>query len=189
MICQKKNNEEDVLEYLSDELLQESQKDFTKHKNIKEREINLTTGPLSFHWKRRIEISKKIAKNFGINYEFPLANRELMEFFHSLPSHYKYRNGKNRLLMRTFLENNLCKKIAWRRDKAGSTSPAGRYYLIRNLPKTFLERVPNNYQGVLDRYLNISKIRSRLEKGPCSSSTILRTLIAALMIHHLEKKS
>ena len=184
-----KNLEENHLTYLSDNLLQETQIKLLKHENINSREKNLTQGELSLHWKRRIEVSQTLASHYGISYEFPLVDRELMQFFHQLPSSYKYSHGQSRRMMRYFLKRNFLRSIGNRYDKAGCTTPAGRFFLIKNLPKVFLERIPENYRGVLSDYLNLKKVRKRLEEGPCSSSGILRILVAALMIYHLEKNS
>lgn len=181
--------EEDMTPYLTDEVLKTKKNIYHRPTTIKEREQRLLQGDLSFHWKRRQEISKILANHFDINYEFPLADKELIIFFHNMPSKYKFQHGKNRYLMRKLLERRLPKSIAWRKDKAGCTIPSGRFFLIHNLPKVFLERINDSYQGQLLEFLKIKKIRSRLEQGPVFDSKFLRILVAALMIAHLEKKN
>jgi asparagine synthase (glutamine-hydrolysing) len=154
--------------------------------SIKDKEYALIEGALSTHWQRRIETSKIIAEHYNINYAFPLADPKLMQFFHQLPSHFKFRHGKGRYLMRRSLEGMLPKSIIWRYSKYGATAPAAWLNLVDSLPELFLSRIKANHQGLMANYVNIPKIIAHLEKKPILNSNLLRVCIAVLMFSHFE---
>ncbi|MDC0584470.1 asparagine synthase-related protein [Bacteroidales bacterium] len=71
----------------------------------------------------RVNATKKMARQHGIQYRFPLLDKKLMDFYISLPDEYKYQNNIGRYLYRVTIEKYLPKEIAWRNDKAGATVP------------------------------------------------------------------
>ena len=92
--------------------------------------------------------------------------------------------------MRKFLEKKkYLNRLLGEKINLAAQHLAEDFFLIHNLPKVFLERIENSYQGQLLEFLKIKKIRARLEKGPVFDSKFIRILVASLMIAHLEKKS
>ena len=157
-------------------------------KTIKEAESFFIEGPLSIHWQRRIETSTIIAKHYDIDMQFPLANPELMGFFHQLPSSYKFHNGKGRYLFRKSLEGLLPKSVIWRSDsKKGATAPAALVDLVVALPELFLSRITKDHSGTIANYVNIPKLVKRVESAPIFESNLLRLCVIVLMFAHLEK--
>jgi asparagine synthase (glutamine-hydrolysing) len=71
----------------------------------------------------RIEETSLLAQQHGIEYRYPFLDVKLLEFFYSLPSEYKYRNGMGRYLFRKAMEDILPEKIRMRTSKGGNTIP------------------------------------------------------------------
>lgn len=71
----------------------------------------------------RIEETSLLAQQHGIEYRYPFLDVKLLEFFYSLPSEYKYKDGMGRYLFRMALEEILPEKIRMRFDKGGNTIP------------------------------------------------------------------
>lgn len=147
----------------------------------------LVEGHLSIHWQRRIETSCIIARYYGIDQQFPLANFELMRFFHQLPSKYKFHNGYGRYLFRQNLRGILPQNIIWRNCKKGATAPAAWSNLIENLPEIFLSRISPQHSGIIADYVDIPKLTLRLESGPILDPATLRLVVQVIMLAHLEK--
>jgi len=71
----------------------------------------------------RIEETALLAQQHGIEYRYPFLDVKLLEFFYSLPSEYKYKDGMGRYLFRKAMEEILPKKIRLRTSKGGNTIP------------------------------------------------------------------
>lgn len=71
----------------------------------------------------RIEETALLAQQYGLEYRYPFLDVKLLEFFFSLPSEYKFRDGLGRYLFRMATEEILPDKIRKRADKGGNTIP------------------------------------------------------------------
>jgi len=71
----------------------------------------------------RIEATYLLAQEYGIEYRYPFLDVKLLEYFYSLPSDYKFRDGMGRYLYRKALKENLPEKIRMRTHKGGNTIP------------------------------------------------------------------
>lgn len=71
----------------------------------------------------RIEETALLARQHGIEYRYPFLDVKLLEFFYSLPSEYKYKDGMGRYIFRKAMEGILPDKIRMRTDKGGNTIP------------------------------------------------------------------
>jgi asparagine synthase (glutamine-hydrolysing) len=71
----------------------------------------------------RIEETALLAKKYGIEYRYPFLDVKLLEFFFSLPSEYKFKDGWGRYLFRMVMEGVLPNIIRMRADKGGNTIP------------------------------------------------------------------
>ncbi len=71
----------------------------------------------------RIEETYLLAQAHGIEYSYPFLDVKLVEFFYSLPSEYKYRDGTGRYLFRLAMKDILPEKIRMRNDKGENTIP------------------------------------------------------------------
>ncbi|MCP4310026.1 MAG: hypothetical protein GY790_02065 [Bacteroidetes bacterium] len=71
----------------------------------------------------RIEETLLLAQQHGIEYRYPFLDVKLLEFFYSLPSEYKYKDGMGRYLFRKAMEDILPEKIRMRTHKGGNTIP------------------------------------------------------------------
>ncbi|MBN2682808.1 MAG: hypothetical protein JXR58_09895 [Bacteroidales bacterium] len=73
------------------------------------------------HVSLRHETCYIAARNYKLEYTYPLWDRRLMEFFFSIPSEIKFGNGKGRYIYRKALEGYVPKKVQYRADKTGTT--------------------------------------------------------------------
>ncbi len=71
----------------------------------------------------RIEETFLLARQHGIEYRYPFLDVKLIEFFFSLPSKYKHKNGYGRYLYRSALKGVIPEQIRLRMDKVGTTIP------------------------------------------------------------------
>lgn len=157
-------------------------------RTIQAKEAAYVQGELSIHWQRRIETTKVIAKHYGIDCAFPLADPQLMQFFHQLPARFKRRHGYGRYLLRSSIRDYLPASVVWRCDKAGATAPAANANLIAQLPECFLNRVDSNYDGILKPYVNLPKLCQLFESGPTLDNGIVRLAVTVLMVLHYESR-
>ncbi|OGT30901.1 MAG: hypothetical protein A3E87_07935 [Gammaproteobacteria bacterium RIFCSPHIGHO2_12_FULL_35_23] len=153
---------------------------------VQEYEFALIQGALSTHLDRRVSTLKSLSAHYGITYQFPLLDPELLQFFHRLPSSFKRKHGKGRYALRQVMQHLLPKNIVWRSDKEGGTVPAAQDAFVRALPKLFLERVSPGYQGVLKDYIEIPKLIKRIEKEIIHDAGLLRLSLMVMMFVHLE---
>jgi len=122
----------------------------------------------------RIEETALLAKQHGIEYRYPFLDVKLVEYFYSLPSDYKFKDGMGRYLFRIAMEGILPDNIRMRTDKGGNTIP---YVFARVIQdgKIFREiieeaRLKNNYHYVdynkleemLDSYLKIRELKHQI---------------------------
>ncbi|MEA3477955.1 MAG: asparagine synthase-related protein, partial [Bacteroidota bacterium] len=121
----------------------------------------------------RIEETSLLAQQHGIEYRYPFLDVKLLEFFYSLPSVYKYKDGTGRFLFRKAMEDILPEKIRTRTDKGGNTIPNVFARVLKD-EKIFREiieegRVKNQYHYVdydklnemLDTFKNMEKLKRR----------------------------
>lgn len=144
-------------------------------------------GALSIHWQRRIETSQIIARSYGIDCQFPLADPDLMQFFHQLPADYKFGQGYSRYLLRRSMEGMLPSKVVWRNCKEGATAPAASVYLRKNLPELFCSRITADHQGLMADYVNIPKLIQHIQSAKPLSQELLRLSMMVLMFAYLER--
>jgi asparagine synthase (glutamine-hydrolysing) len=125
----------------------------------------------------RIEETSLLAQKYGVEYRYPFLDVKLLEFFYSLPSEYKYRDGQGRYLFRKAMEGILPDKVRLRGDKDGMTVPnvAVRVQQDVQIFREIIEdgRQKNKFHYVdyqkldkmLDTFQNTDKIR-RLKVSP-----------------------
>lgn len=75
------------------------------------------------HVSQRLEYCSLAARKYGIEYRYPLLDKRLVEYYLSIPSRLKARNGIKRYAIRKAMEGMLPKEILWRNDKSGATIP------------------------------------------------------------------
>jgi len=73
---------------------------------------------------QRLEYCAIKAQTRKIEYRYPLLDKRLVEFYLSLPSHMKAKNGYGRYIIRKALEGMLPPEIQWRTDKTGTVVPS-----------------------------------------------------------------
>ncbi len=121
----------------------------------------------------RIEETSLLAQQHGIEYRYPFLDVKLVEFFYSLPSEYKYKDGMGRYLFRIAMEEILPEKIRMRLDKGGNTIPNVFARVLKDeeiFRKIIKEaRLKNHYHyvdyDVLDDMLDSFKKMGELKQG------------------------
>lgn len=97
--------------------------------SIREMQRSFFVGDASWHVRVRVECSALVAKQYGIQYSYPLLDTELLQYCISLPGHIKYQRGIKRYLIRQAMQGLLPNDVLNRFDKTGGTVP-GVYYLF-----------------------------------------------------------
>ncbi|MDY6800427.1 MAG: asparagine synthase-related protein [Bacteroidota bacterium] len=88
--------------------------------NLIDQSIERITHP---HVAQRLEYCSLAAKQYGIEYRYPLLDKDLIEFYLSMPPHLKAQKGILRYAIRQVMEGYLPDEIRWRNDKSGATIP------------------------------------------------------------------
>lgn len=109
-----------------------------------------------------------------------------MQFVYHLPSHYKYRHGQTRYLMRQMMRNRLPREVVMRKDKAGVVTPAAWIQLQQEITPMFLARISAHYQGGLVDYVDVAALRNHLACNQKVSISIIRLSLMVMMFDHLE---
>lgn len=125
----------------------------------------------------RIEETSLLAQQHGIEYRYPFLDVKLLEYFYSLPSEYKIKDGMGRYLFRLAMKGFLPEKIRMRRDKGGNTIPNvfARTLKDEEIFREIIEegRLKNQYHYVdydklhemLDSFKNMGGLKRRKDYG------------------------
>lgn len=71
----------------------------------------------NYHIPDRMDCWAMNAEQYGFDYKYPLLDKDLLEFWFSLPVEYTYKNFHSRLLYREAMKSILTEKIRIRKDK------------------------------------------------------------------------
>lgn len=152
------------------------------------------------HVSQRFEYSYQDAKFYGIEYAYPLCDIDLLEFYFSLPSEYKFRNGMGRALYRDAMTGILPEKIRLRIDKTGATIPTIFQRIMtdnNNIKQLILRSRLNNkyhyldYDKMLDWNDRLSNMGSKrkIPSNPAAFFNSLQILLLQEMERNGEFKS
>ncbi len=123
------------------------------------------------HVSQRLEYCSLIARNYGIEYRYPLLDIRLIEYYLSVPTRLKARNGIGRYLIRRSLEGIVPEKIQWRNDKSGATIPTVHMRMMNDSEQILeiITRAKSN--KLITQYIDVNKyeqwfnkLRKRSEK-------------------------
>lgn len=110
----------------------------------------------------RMEETYLLAQLHGIEYSYPFLDVKLLEFFYSLPSAYKYRDGTGRHLFRQAMKDVLPEKIRMRKDKGGNTIPNVFARLLKD-EETFRKIIEEGRQQNQFHYVDYDKLHRMLD--------------------------
>jgi asparagine synthase (glutamine-hydrolysing) len=119
----------------------------------------------NYHIPERMESWTIFSEKYGFEYKYPLLDKEVLEFWFSIPIEYTYENFHPRLLYREAMKGILTEEIRVRRDKGEGmriaytkkNSTDGNQYIINQLlsiPKK--EHLPFFNPDLLSKLLNKS---------------------------------
>ncbi|MBN1181840.1 MAG: hypothetical protein JXB49_06105 [Bacteroidales bacterium] len=115
------------------------------------------------HIADRLENSYFIAKTKGVEYRYPFLDVKLIEFFYSIPSEYKYKNGTGRYLFRMAMKGILPEEIRLREDKTGATIPNVMYRIVKD-EEIFRELIEEGRKYNNFHYVDYDKLHRMLDQ-------------------------
>ena len=136
---------------------------------IQQKNIKRITHP---HVSQRLEYCSLIARKYGVEYRYPLLDIRLIEFYLSVPTRLKARNGIGRYLIRRTIEGIVPEKIQWRNDKSGATIPTVHMRMVNDSEHILeiIKRAKSN--KLITQYIDLNKyehwfnkLRNRSEKN------------------------
>ena len=71
----------------------------------------------NYHIPERMDSWSLYAERYGFEYKYPLLDKELLEYWFSIPVKHTYKNFETRLLYREAMKGILTEKIRKRTDK------------------------------------------------------------------------
>ncbi|MFO7844281.1 MAG: asparagine synthase-related protein [Bacteroidales bacterium] len=109
------------------------------------------------HVAQRLEYSSLAAKQHGVEYRYPLLDKDLIEFYLSMPPRLKAQNGVLRYAIRQAMEGYLPDEIRWRNDKSGATIPTVFLRTLKDKDKIteIIARAKSNPK--ITRYIDMDK--------------------------------
>ena len=115
------------------------------------------------------------AEKYGFDYKYPLLDKDVLEFWFSLPAEYTYKNFKPRLLYREAMKDILTEKIRTRKDKGEALRMDCSFRGIKN-GKNYLEKL--FYSMEPDEHLPFFKPEAFREvfDQPFSKSKLLKSV-------------
>ena len=121
---------------------------------LQERNIERITHP---HVAQRLEYCNTSARKYGIEYRYPFINKQLIEFYLSMPPRLKARNGIKRFAIREAMKGILPETIRLRNDKSGATIPTVYMRFVKDQDKieAFIQKAKTN--PIITRYIDIKE--------------------------------
>lgn len=110
----------------------------------------------------RMEETALLAQQYGLEYRYPYLDVRLVEYFYSLPSEYKYRDGMGRYLFREIMDGILPDKIRMRTHKSGNTIPNVFARVFKDRER-FQEMIDESRQMNRYHYVDYDKLQSMLD--------------------------
>lgn len=131
---------------------------------------------------RRIESEKLSGMKFGIEYRYPMADIDLVEYVLSLPVDQKIDQEMNRKIYRKSMANIISDSIRLRDDKSGSLKP-----MISNRP-FFLDKSMSKYwtdakQENLVDFMNVPKIDTLFSQNKMPGRFFKYMVLVELLRH------
>jgi asparagine synthase (glutamine-hydrolysing) len=112
---------------------------------------------------RRLEYCAIQAQTHQAEYRYPLLDKRLVEFYLSLPSSMKFRNGYGRYILRKATEGILPPEIQWRTDKTGVVVPSI-FLRWKQDEKAIRDLILRAKESNIKHYVDYDKMLDMLEK-------------------------
>ncbi len=109
------------------------------------------------HVAQRLEYCNTSARKYGIEYRYPFLDKQLIEYYLSMPTRLKARNGIKRYAIREAMKGDLPESIRLRNDKNGATIPAVYFRLLKDQDKIdeMIQKINNN--PLINKYIDTNK--------------------------------
>ena len=115
------------------------------------------------HVSQRMEYTAIAAREFGIEYRYPLWDKDLIQFYINLPTDLKRRNNTGRYMYRKSIKGLIPESIRWRNDKTGATIPSVHRRLLNDAEniRKFIDSCEK--KGIGTDILDMKKMKDWLE--------------------------
>lgn len=127
----------------------------------------------------RLESSYYSARKRRVEYRYPFLDVKLIEFFYSVKSEFKYKNGRNRYLFRMAMEDILDDRIRMIPEKLGAAIPNVRQRIIKDdaqLREIILESKEKNTYHFVD-YRKLLKILDEMKDSKARKRRYLPPIV------------
>lgn len=127
---------------------------------VKDRQYKRIMHP---HVSQRMEYSAIAAGEYGIEYRYPLWDKDLLQFYINLPTHLKRQNNTGRYIYRKSVNGLIPESIRWRNDKTGATIPSVHRRLLNDAEKIrrFIYRCDK--KGIGTEFMDMKKMKNWLD--------------------------
>ena len=114
------------------------------------------------------ETREKLSSKFNIESRFPYYDKRMVEFCYAIPTEIKFKDGWDRFVQRTSMENILPEEIQWRPYKTNLMN-----VLMKNLfifEKNRLENIIHGKEELINKYINLEEIQKVYNKYKMDNS-------------------
>lgn len=138
------------------------------------------------HASQRLEYSWLAAAWHGIEYRYPLFDKELVEFYYHLPAQLKRDEGFGRYIFRKATAEILPPSLQWRTEKAGATIPDVAARVLKD--KEAILHILTKYQNhpEASRYIDFDKLLQQFSRYEDTSQSIKTKLPYAVVFNILK---
>ncbi|WP_313114049.1 asparagine synthase-related protein [Aequorivita sediminis] len=124
----------------------------------------------------------------GIEYRYPLLDKDIIEYILKVPSRLLYKDGYRRIILREISEGLLPESVRWHRSKFDEVKFAGEKKLLDGYCKTIMDNPIKMESNPLLNFINFKVLfkdtRNAFEKGDMNySGTHCRTVLYIKKMH------
>ncbi len=133
----------------------------------------------------RFESCYQTVLGYGIEYRYPLFNKDLIEYWMQIPSHFKMKDGIKRNLIRQAAIGSMPETIRNRNDKAGITIPSLYRLFLNDFDDilSFISASEDNEYVNKKRLIKWTyRIKHKIEKGNQFYQVYLNTLELLILL-------
>ncbi len=108
----------------------------------------------------RIDTAAVQCLYYGIDYVYPMLDRDLLEFMLAVPDKYKASPELGRVLFRQAMQHDLPAKITWRDDKFAAIVPSAKQVIQADLPELQGFLADDNCNHLTQHFFNMPLLQS-----------------------------
>ena len=117
----------------------------------------------------RLQYGEQAAMYLGLDYAYPLLDKELIEYYASIPGEIKTKDPIHRKLIRQAVENYLPVEISQRPDKTGTTIPYA-FLLMQDAKDEMRGLIAEAEEKISHPLIDYAKMYEELENNTCEEA-------------------